>query len=341
MQNTTHRLVDASSGAALGRLAGLASDAPSTSSRRVSRGQDVHCCVLVAVVTGLALGTIPLTNGQRQSFNDVPANVAPFAGREETINEFDLLPIPLGFILQHPTEFSEGRIRKASSEMVIANHTTHVQIFDAKHVESANECGRHFVQVIGAGVRNSSVELRNSESRSFSPIAPFCPPREHALCSSKLLLESFSALQVRNALAVRESSQPGNSKIDPNCLSGLGQSCDPFIENQRHEVASRRVLGYRHRRRATREGPRPTNLESTKLGEGQRSGFRIPLESRPSVFGSLFVSLPFERGEAATFLKKVTICSLKVPERLLGRNTRNLVQPNMLGRLFELGQCSR
>ena len=140
MQRTTHRLVDASSGAALGRLSSLASNAPSTSSHGVSRRQDVHCCVLVAVVVGLALGAIPLANGQRQSFNDVPAGRAPLARRVEAINALQYLAVLVALVLEHPADRAQRGVGEAAGEAVVLDHATHVQVLDADHKNMVASC---------------------------------------------------------------------------------------------------------------------------------------------------------------------------------------------------------
>lgn len=341
MQSTIHRLVDVSSGAALGRLAGLTTNTPSASSHGVPRRQNISCRVFVSVMVNFALRAIPGTNRQRQFFNDVSAGRASFARRKEAVNLLQFLTVSIALVRNHADKVPERRIRQRSRQAVIADHAPDIEVFHAQYVETTNQVCCDFVQVIATRIMDTCVNFCDMLLRAFPTLTTFLTSCQYALSPGKLFLEMRAVFGVGNALAVTESSKARNAKVYAYGFMGFGPLFEGLVETKCYEVASGSVLGYRHCRRLASKIPTPYNLQFSKLGESQCFGFGVPLESRTGVLGSLFAVLALKGRIGRTLLEKVSECRLKVPQRLLGRNTGNVIQPSVVRRFFERCQRSR
>lgn len=132
----------------------------STGRHREPSGQNVFCCIDVAVVNRAALRARPRANVQRQPFDDETARVACFAAREESIDLHELPAVPLGFVFELPEEFRPTGIRDHTRERVVLNHPRYVQILDYDHLVFANESSAQFVEMVLATVGHVSVKTR-------------------------------------------------------------------------------------------------------------------------------------------------------------------------------------
>jgi hypothetical protein len=64
--------------------------------------QNIYGRILIAVMMGTALGTVPLPHGQRQRLDDAATNVAALTRREPAVNRLDLSPIPRSLLPVEP-----------------------------------------------------------------------------------------------------------------------------------------------------------------------------------------------------------------------------------------------
>lgn len=337
----TLQVVHGSSGRAFPSRSSDGSYRSSPRSNGVSRRQDILRCVFVSVVVGLALWTVPLANGQWQRFENVSASTTALARREETVNLFECLPVPIGLVLQLLPEDSQCSIRQASGKAVILDHSTNVQIFDADHIEAANQVGCDLVQVVSSAIGNVRLNLGHAELSLTSPVAALLSSGEGPLSTNQFLLGCLQVPWIGNPFSTGQCSQPRNTKVNSDSLTGLGKFLNFLVQVERHEVAPRTVLGYRNRSGGTFEASGPTNLEYPKLCDYQCFVLCFPLESRGGVLSRLLSRLLFEGRVACSLFKEVLVGSLQMPERLLDRDTRYFTQPGVIRLLLEHSKRSR
>ena len=339
MQSTLHRLVHGSTDAARNGLSRSSSDASSPRRWGKSCPLDIYCRVLIAVVVGLALWAIPLAHGQRQTFQNVTADVTPLARREEAINLLQRLPIAVALVGEHRSEGAKCSVGETPRQAVVTDHAAHVQIFDADCVEAAHKVGCDLVHVIRPGISYVSVNLGDSHTGMLSPPATLDSPCEHSLCSRQLSLPLFTVAHVRDSLTVREGSETRDSEVNPDHSASLRQSLEGFVEAKGHEITSNAVLDYRGGSGATAELSAPTNLQLADLGNGQGLVQRLKLEAGSRVLGGLLPTLFLERWIPCAVLEEIAEAPLQVPQGLLRRDARDLVQPSVVFRSLERSQC--
>src|SRR5579864_1043758 len=182
------RWVRASRGSALADTAPPGSYLPSTRRHRLSGGQNVLRCVRIAVMLLAAVGTRPLAAAQRQVLQDLPTLETPLAGRIEAPYRPELPPIPLAFVLEHPTELAEGRPLKRAGQSVVLAHAPHVQVLDRDHVEPSNQIGGGFMEVVRPGIRDPRVKPGDLLALDAPTLGPLLLPGQVALGVGQLPL---------------------------------------------------------------------------------------------------------------------------------------------------------
>src|ERR1700722_1246431 len=264
MKSTSQsRLVDASTGTALGGRSRRASDIPSTSSHRVSRGQNVVRRIFIAVMVCATLVAIPLADTQGQLVQDKAARVAPLAGREEPVNNLEFLAISLRLVIDHGAELVQAEVANGARQRSIDQHSTHIQIFDGDDIESLYQVRSELVEVVFAAVGDAGVKSGHLYALAIPPTAAFLSSRENPLRSRQLLGILRRMPRVGNSLSIRERRQPIYPQVNADRLAGLGQGVDFLVEAQRHEISPGTVLGYRDCAGLTRERARPVDVHSS------------------------------------------------------------------------------
>ena len=140
------RLVHASTECATGSRSSPPSYLSSTRSHGVPlRHIYVFGCVLISIVVSPTFGTIPFTNIEGQLFNNVPTTGAHLTGREESVNQFQALPVHLTLVSDLTPEHAYSHVRNCTSKAMVGHHTSDIQIFNTDHVKSPNEIGGEFM----------------------------------------------------------------------------------------------------------------------------------------------------------------------------------------------------
>lgn len=328
------KLVHASTECASGSRSSQASYLSSTCSNGVSlRRFNILCCILISIVMGSALGAIPLTNVEWKSFNDVATRGTHLAGWEESVNYLFDLPIPFTFICEHVSEHTHPHIGYNTSKTVIGCHATHVQVFDANDIESANQVGSELVQTVRSAVTNVFMQPSYFDALSLPPHTTFLTSCENALQPCQLGEIAPKMFRVCNALTVRKGSQSTNPKVNSNSLTCLRKFFNSFIEAKSDKVSPRRFLDYRNRCRFALEFSTQLNVETTKTRKTQIFVSSVPFEGTTGVFSRLSIPLFFVCRVAAAFSPKVEEGSLQMSKRLLSWYTGYVIQP-FCGLLF-------
>lgn len=334
-------MVHGSTDAALGGLGRFASNASSPCSNGVSLRQNVQCCVLIAIMYCPTLGTSPLTDGKRQSFDDVPAVVAPLAGRKEAINLGERLPIAVALVLQESRKLPHRGVTECASEAVIPNHAAHVQIFDADRVEPTHDVCRDLLHVVESRVRYLRLYASDFETLKFPAITSFLAPCEDTLGFGEFAGFLLEQSWVGDVLAVGQCGESVDAEIDADGLAGLRQRGDRLVEDQRHKVPTIAALGYRRSGGGTHEGSRPVDIKTSEFSDGQVAVDGVPLEGAQRVLSGLWAVLFLERRVAGALVEEVVERSLEMSECLLRRDAGDLFKPRGLRLLLQLRKLRR
>ena len=329
MQSTSStKLVHVSTECATGSRSSLSSYLSSTRSHRVSLGHVyVFCCVLVSVVMCAAFGAVPFTNIERQVFNDVPTPRAQFTGREEAVNQLFGLSVPFAFVVNYLPKSPHANIENCAGETMVGGHASHVQIFNADHVEPPHKVSGKLVKSVGPAVSDVLMQASNFHALSLpSSTTPFASSK-NALQSSQLGEITPKVARVCNAFTVRQGSKTAYPQVNTNRLPGLRQLFDFFIEAKSDKVPPGRFLDYRNRRGGTVEASAPLNVEATEAGNGEVLVDGTPLEGALGVLCGLPIALLLEGGILAELGPKSKECTLEMSERLLSRNTGHFIEP--------------
>ena len=287
------------------------------------------------------LGACPLANGERQTFDNMPAVVAPFAGWEEAIHLGERLPVAVALVLQESRELAHRSVTESAGETVVLDHTAHVQVFDADRVEPANDVGGDLVHVVETRVGDLRLNAGDLDTLAISSVTSFLASREHALCLGEFTGLFLGQTRVDDVFAVGQGGEPVDTEIDADGLAGLRQGGNWFIENQRDEVPSIAALGYRRSSGSTREGSRPVDIEETEFGDSQVAVGSVILEGAQRVLCGLWTVLFLEGRVAGALAEEVPERGLKMPKRLLRRDAGDLVEPCSSLLLLQLREGGR
>ena len=139
-------------------IAGVAPGYGSTSRK------DVLGRVDVPVVPGTASGARPLTCPERQRGEQVPASAARFAGGVPAVDDDHYPAGALCLVLNHGAEFAPAALADGLGESTIANHATHIEVFDGDSVEPAHQLRGGLVQEVAARVPDPGVRAGHPTS---------------------------------------------------------------------------------------------------------------------------------------------------------------------------------
>lgn len=288
---------------------------------------NILCCILIAVVVSATLGAIPLTNIERQRFDNMPAIGAQLTRREKSVNELSSLPIPFAFIRKHASKHTHPDICYGTSKTVVGHHAANIQVFNANNIKSPHKVCSELVKIIRPTVANMFMQPSNFDALPLPSSAALLPPCENALHPCQLGEITPKMFRACNAFPVRKGSQPVNAKVNANSLSGFWQLDNSFIEAECNKVFPRRFLDYRNRCRFALKISTPMDVESSQARKNEVLVELIPLEGTTGVFGRLPISFFLVCGVSASFRPEVEKSCLQVTKRLLSWYRGYVIQP--------------
>jgi len=327
-------------GFAFQRLAFDESYIPSTRRNRVSHGQNIFRGIFVAIMFCIAFWAVPVADAEIHFGNSESAGTACLAARKPAVNLCDRLSITLNFVFQHLNCSSNRRIRNTFGQTVVVNHTSNIKILNKNIVKSSDNICCDFIEMILTTIGNVRVDSGNFKSLPIPSTTAFLASGEDFLCFRKLFLVKTSVTHIWDMLAIRESCESRNTKVNSNILSRFWNCRKLFVKAECDEISTSTVLGYRNRAWRAFELSAPANSQSSEFGYMEIFILNIPFEGRCSIFSRLFAMLRFEGWVLSLFLEKFIICRLKVPKCLLSWDATNFVKPRELFLLFE-GSKSR
>jgi hypothetical protein len=104
------------------------------------------------------VGTCPGSNVERKLFNDVSTTVARLAAREETVDLEESPAVPFSLVRQEREEHAPRSIGDDTSELVVLDHPSNVQVFDDDHLVFVNESSRELVKMVTSPVGDVCVK---------------------------------------------------------------------------------------------------------------------------------------------------------------------------------------
>jgi hypothetical protein len=203
---------------------------------------DVLGRVFITVENLSAFGACPITNIQREFGYGKPAAVTAFGRWEEPVGKPQFFAIPKAFVCEHLTEHPKAGARDVLCEGSVFYHSSHVEILNGNYVKLADESSSEFVERVFPGVCDFRVAACHPYCGSFPAVAPFGFSRQLPLQRCELRGTLHRVARIGYSFSIAKSRQSGNSKVNPNFLSGLREVWNGFIKSQRHEVASIRIL---------------------------------------------------------------------------------------------------
>ena len=281
---------------------------------------------------GLALWAIPFPNGQGKLLGNESADMAAFAGREETVNDLQFLTVPQALVFGHSSEHGHAHIADGPCQAVIGDHAHDVQVFNGEYIEASNERCRQLVEIVLATVCDMRLQSGYLDALTIPSTASFVPTGKNTLQPSQLGRVVAEVFRVGYTFARGQRCQSVYSEVYTHNFSGLGKGVHFFVEAKSRKVTASTILGYRNRAGVAYERPRPVNVQPANAGEVQVPIHGVPPERTPGVFSGLPTVLTFERRIRTPFVKEVFERGLKVSKGLLLGNTGCFLQPrNIVG----------
>lgn len=321
------RLVNASTGTAFTIQGSHGSYTPSTSSHRLSDGQDVLRGVLVAVVMCAAFFAVKFADIQRHLFVNVPTSRAALATGKESVSESKLFSVPSALVFEHAPELAEGCTEKVLGEFWIPNHTRDVQVLYSDHVESTHEISREFIQGILSSIGDLLIQSRDLDPLPIPALASFYATRHDALKSGEFISIDGGMSRIWNPFAITERCESVDPKVDPDFLSGLSERLLFFVKHETHEVLTSAVLGYRNRSGDTRKISTPADSEMAELRDAKAFVDWIPGESSRAVLYTLWLPFGSKYWTPTFIFKKFHVSALELSKGLLLRDAGRFKEP--------------
>jgi len=269
----------------------------------------------------------------------MPTIVTSLTAWKEAIHFVKRLPVPGALVLQQSCKLSHRGVVERTSEAVVFNHASYVQVFDAYHIEPTYDIGGDLLHVVHSSVRDLCVNACDFNPLTLAAMTSFLAPGENVLGLGEFSKFLLKQARVDDVFTVGKSSKSIDTEIDTDIRSGFRQRTNRFIKNQRNKVPPITALGYRRSGGGIHEGSRPVNIESAEFGNGQVAVFEIVLKGAQRVFRSLWAVLFLKGRITCTLVEEVAERGLEMSKRLLSWDARDFVEPRSLGLLFQL--CER
>ncbi len=131
----------------------------STDCNGVSHRQNISTGVDIPVVVCSAVGTVPLSDIQRQFINNMSAVATAFRTGKPSVNFYQVSTIPLGFVFQLPHQLAPCSITDSTGKFGILDHILNCQILNHYRLVFTNQSSCQFVGIVFSGIRDFSSSL--------------------------------------------------------------------------------------------------------------------------------------------------------------------------------------
>jgi len=283
----------------------------------------------------IAFRTLPFTNTESQIIIDVPADVAAFRRREETVNLIDMAAIPLAFVFEHIDEGIPAAIADGFSKAMISNHVADGKILNVDRLVIANKLNACLMEKVLPLVRDLFMLTCKSFNCFLTVSRSLLFSGDSTLKLFKFLLGFSEKVWRFNNFSVRRCNERFDSIVKPDFATrvfGIGNV--HFTEN-RSVISTRRCLGNGDRLRDTFNLPVKDYLDPFTLWY-----IEFPFIDRPMLRSGkgLLVAFLLEARKRGAFIEEVVIGNIKVSKGLLQRLRVDFFEPFKFR--FQLCQCA-
>jgi len=304
----------------------------STGRHREPRGQNVLRSVVVSVVLCAASFATPSARAEIETIANESASAAGLAARVPAIDLHELASVPAALVLQLPCKLGPSGVADAPRQRPIADHPTDVEIFDDDRLVFANEPSAQLVEMVPTAVGNTGMQARQLESSLLSVPGSFLgasiTTRERALARQL----SVVMAGVGDVLAGGERHQTAQSDVEADGSLELQQWFDRrVVAEDRHVPATCSIEAYGDTGRLDAIGQRARPADHQRRHHLREIDLAVlHSEGATCVDRRSPVVSPLEAGVLRALREEVGVGRLKVPQRLLQRHTRDLVQERQL-----------
>jgi hypothetical protein len=325
------------------RLVPGRSHSGSTGCDRPPGGQDVTGRIDVPIMAYPTSGASPLANVQRQPVEQVPTGATGLTRWIPSVNHNHTAAIPVNLVLQHRPELGPRRVRDGTRQVPMSHHVTNAEILDHNRLVLADEPSRQLMEKVPAPVDDPTVRT-GQQGSGFRPVAgALLLPRQPTCGQRKTVAVPPLVAGIGDLFAAGQGNQRGQARIHTNLARAGSQVTGTGLHEDRHEPPSGRIPRHSHRRglKSLGQRTRPHNCQWLRqLGKSElsvssperRAGV---LRSGPRSLARLEARIP------GPLLPKVRERLLQVPQALLQRYRRNLIQEPEFAGLLPLSQKRR
>src|SRR5262245_15178651 len=185
--------------------------------------------------------------------------------------------VPVRLIFQFSEYFPERRIRYVFGQIVVLNHSGHVQSFDIDRLVLADDLCREFLKHVPAGITDFGVQFGHFKFRIFAVIAPISFAREAPLKSLQALFAPDEWARVFEFLPVAGRDQGLNPDIDADLGFGLLKRLNLGVDKDTDKIAFARISadGEVYEFRVVGKLSAPDDVERFRLlGESDQAIFK-------------------------------------------------------------------
>jgi len=265
------------------------------------------------------------------------------AGRIPPIGGDKLTAIPGRLVFQHEPKFRPGRVGDRTGQLAVPNHAGHIQVLDHDRLVLTNEPSGELVQEISTTVGDPCVDARDPKSGPSPVVGSFLLTCQPSLCASEPHLITLTMPRVGDLLPCRQCDQAGDTSIDTDRGSRWSQVSYLGLNQQRQVPPASRVTRHGHSRRLGPFGQRtrPANRQRS-VHFGQPKLPVAPAERRSGVLRRRLPTLPgLEPWVLRASAPEVGECALQVPQALLQRHRRHVVEERQIISALPLRQQRR
>jgi len=272
----------------------------------------------------IAFRTLPFTNTESQIIIDVPADVAAFRRREETVNLIDMAAIPLAFVFEHIDEGIPAAIADGFSKAMISNHVADGKILNVDRLVIANKFMACLVEKVLPLIRDLFMLTRKSFNGLLSIGRTLLFSGYSTLKLFKFLLRFPEKLWRFNNFSVRRGEERFDSVIESDFAASIDRFWNIQFAENGSVVSTRRGLRYGNRFLDTFNRAVKGDFDSFTLWY-----IEFPFIDRPMLRNGkrLLVALLLELRKCGMFVKEVVVGNIQIAKGLLQRLRVDIFKP--------------
>ncbi|MCP2344778.1 hypothetical protein HD595_000900 [Nonomuraea roseoviolacea subsp. carminata] len=310
------------------------SDVTSAGSHGKTCRQDVLRGVEVPVVPGAAGRALPRPDAERKPLKQVPAGRAGLGAGQPAVDHDQVTPVPGRLVGEHAAEGAPSAVGDGLGQCAVADHVGHGQVLDHDHVVVADQPRAGLVQEVRAGRAYLPVGAGDLGLRLAVVARPLDLACSAALVAGQVALPLGQMARVGDLVAVGGDGEVRHAEIHGDHGARRREPVgNGDIGGEGDVPPSARVPGDGHRGRVDGRrvhlGPGPDECQGRVHLREEQSPVSVA-EPRAGVFGRLPSGSGLVARMSGASGEEVRERRLLVPDRLLQRHRRHLVQPCQL-----------